>query len=50
LKRLVSLEEIRNARLHAIYIIDVDETTVQETEPSAYTEKRRAGVTAVNPS
>ena len=37
----VTLEEIRNARLHTIYIIDVDETTVQETDPSTYTEKGR---------
>ncbi|MEM2936347.1 MAG: hypothetical protein QW231_04125 [Candidatus Bathyarchaeia archaeon] len=35
----VTLEEIRNARLHTIYIIDVDEGTVQETDPSAYMEK-----------
>jgi len=46
----VTLDEIRNARLHTIYIIDVDEATVQETDPGAYAEKRRAGVTAVNPS
>jgi len=45
----VTLEEIRNARLHTIYIIDVDEITVQETDPGAYTEKRPAGVTAVSP-
>jgi len=37
----VSPEEIRNARLHTIYIIDVDETAVQETDPSTYTEKSR---------
>ena len=43
----MSLEEIRNARLHTIYIIDVDETTVEETDPSAYTEKRPVGVTVV---
>jgi len=49
LKRLVTLEEIRNARLHAIYVIDVDEATVQETDPSAYTEKGPAEATAVNP-
>lgn len=34
----VSLDEIRNARLHAIYIIDVDKGTVQEMDPSTYTE------------
>ena len=38
---LVALEEIRNARRHTIYIIDVDETAVQETDPSTYTEKSR---------
>jgi len=37
----VALEEIRNARRHTIYIIDVDETAVQETDPSTYTEKSR---------
>jgi len=35
----VTLEEIRNARFHVIYIIGVDETRVQETDPSAYAEK-----------
>lgn len=34
----VSLDEIRNARLHAIYIIDVDKGTVQEMDPGTYTE------------
>ncbi len=32
----VSLEEIRNARLHAIYIIDVDSGKVEETDPENY--------------
>jgi hypothetical protein len=32
----VSLEEIRNARIHEIYIIDVDRAKVQEIEPEAY--------------
>ncbi len=32
----VSLEEIRNARIHDIYIIDVDRAKVQEIEPEAY--------------
>ena len=34
----VSLNEIRNARLHAIYIIDVDKGTVQEMDPDTYIE------------
>ncbi|MFQ6080891.1 MAG: hypothetical protein ACE5OW_04405 [Candidatus Bathyarchaeia archaeon] len=34
----VSLDEIRNARLHAIYIIDVDKGTVLEMDPGTYTE------------
>jgi hypothetical protein len=36
----VSLEEIRNARIHIIYIIDVDGTTVKEVDPATYIEKR----------
>ena len=32
----VTLEEIRNARIHEIYIIDVDHTKVQEIDPEAY--------------
>ena len=35
----VSLEEIRNARIHTIYILDVDNGTVKETEPTTYMEK-----------
>jgi len=35
----VSLEEIRNARLHAVYIIDVDKVTTQETDPDDYAGK-----------
>lgn len=34
----VSLEEIKNARLHTIYIIDVDEVGVQEIDPGTYME------------
>lgn len=42
----VSLDEIRNARLHTIYVIDVDEVTVQEVDPSSYVEnKARFGYT-----
>jgi hypothetical protein len=36
----VSLNEIRNARLHTIYIIDVDEGTVREIDPGAYVENK----------
>jgi len=42
----VSLDEIRNARLHTIYVIDVDGVTVQEVDPSIYVEnKARFGYT-----
>ena len=34
----VSLEEIRNARLHAIYIIDVNGAGVKEIDPDTYME------------
>jgi len=36
----VSLEEIRNARIHIIYIIDVDETTIKEVDPVTYLKNR----------
>jgi len=32
----VTIEEIRNARIHEIYIIDVDRAKVQEIDPEAY--------------
>jgi len=32
----VSFEEIRNARIHAVYILDVENGIVEETEPSTY--------------
>ena len=32
----VTLEEIKNARIHEIYIIDVDHAKVQEVDPEAY--------------
>jgi hypothetical protein len=35
----VSLEEIKNAHIHTIYILDVDNGTVKETEPTTYMEK-----------
>jgi len=36
----VTLEEIRNARIHTIYIIDVDEVAIREVDPTTYLEKR----------
>ena len=32
----VSLEEIRNARLHSIYVVDVDNTAIREWEVNEY--------------
>jgi hypothetical protein len=37
----ISLEEIKNAHLHAIYILNVDKATVQETDPLDYLEKSK---------
>jgi len=34
----VSFDEIQNARLHSIYMIDVDDATVQQVDPEAYVE------------
>jgi len=36
----VSLDEIRNARIHTIYIIDVDEVAIREVDPTTYLKKR----------
>jgi len=36
----VTLEEIRNARIHTIYIIDVDEVAIREVDPITYLKKR----------
>jgi len=36
----VSLDEIRNARIHTIYIIDVDGISIREVDPVTYLEKR----------
>ena len=42
----VSLDEIMNARLHTIYVIDVDGVTVREVDPITYVEnKSRFGYT-----
>jgi len=35
----VSLEEIRNARLHSIYTLNIDECVVDETDPETYIER-----------
>ena len=36
----VSLDKIRNARIHIIYIIDVDEVAIREVDPATYLKKR----------
>ncbi len=36
----VSLDEIRNARIHTIYIIDVNDIAIREVDPVTYLEKR----------
>jgi hypothetical protein len=36
----VSLDEIRNARIHTIYIIDVDGISIREVDPVTYLAKR----------
>lgn len=35
----VSLDEIKNSHIHAVYILDVDNGVVEETEPVTYIEK-----------
>ena len=36
----VSMDEIRNARLHTIYVVDVDRATLQEIDPTTYLENK----------
>ena len=36
----VSFDEIRNARIHTIYIINVDEVAIREVDPTTYLKKR----------
>ncbi|MFC1487260.1 hypothetical protein ACFLRN_06210 [Thermoproteota archaeon] len=43
----VSLEEIRNARIHTIYIIDVDNIVIREVDPVTYLEKRSSFSSAI---
>jgi hypothetical protein len=38
----VSLDEVKHARLHSIYIIDVDSLTAQETDPETYVGNRHS--------
>ena len=38
----VTLDEIRNSRIHMIYIIDVDEIAIREVDPLTYLKKRSA--------
>jgi len=38
----VSLEEVKNARIHAIYVIDVDKATVKEIDPETYVKTKPA--------
>jgi len=38
----VTLDEIRNSRIHTIYIIDVDEISIREVDPITYLKKRSA--------
>jgi len=38
----VSLDEVRNARLHVVYVIDVDNAAVLEFDPETYVKNRSA--------
>jgi hypothetical protein len=38
----VTLDEIRNSRIHTIYIIDVDQIAIREVDPITYLKKRSA--------
>src|SRR5512136_326620 len=38
----VTLDEVRNARLHSIYIIDIDNLTAEEIDPETYTKSKPA--------
>lgn len=35
----VSVKEVKDARIHVVYVIDVDETAVREVEPEAYVKR-----------
>jgi len=36
----VGLDEVKNARLHVVYVIDVDNASVQEVDPETYVKTR----------
>jgi len=36
----VGLDEVKNARLHVVYVIDVDKASVQEVDPATYANTR----------
>ncbi|WP_230972272.1 hypothetical protein [Archaeoglobus neptunius] len=40
----VSMSEIKNARLHAVFVIDVDNISVNELDPETYYEKYAGGI------
>jgi len=35
----VTLKEVKEARIHAVFVVDVDEATVHEVEPEAYVKR-----------
>ena len=37
----VSIDEIRNARIHSVYILNVDDLTIKEVDPETYYESYR---------
>jgi len=43
----VSLDEVKNARLHAIYVIDVDGMSIEEVNPEAYVTRTFAAGSAI---
>lgn len=40
----VTLDEVKNARLHSIYLIDVDNASTQEIDPETYTSNKPAPI------
>ena len=42
----VTLEEIKNARIHVVYIVDVDGAATREVEPEAYSQKVESFLTS----
>jgi hypothetical protein len=41
----VTMEEVKNARLHSVYIIDVDNLTAREIDPESYSRNRYSSAT-----